>query len=80
MLLRSARSATSQFYINVADNRGKLDHRGYSREDFGYAVFGRVLTGMDVVDRITAVKTHSVGPHGDVPKTNVVIESVKRKK
>jgi cyclophilin family peptidyl-prolyl cis-trans isomerase len=74
------RSATSQFFINVADNRSKLDHRGYSREDFGYAVFGRVLSGMDVVDRIVASKTHTVGPHGDVPVEPVVIKSVTVKK
>ena len=49
------RSATSQFFINVADNRIKLDHHGYSPEDFGYAVFGRVLSGLDVCDRIAAV-------------------------
>ena len=49
--LRSARSATSQFYINVANNAA-LDHRGFSPDDFGYAVFGRVLEGMDVVDKI----------------------------
>jgi len=74
---QALRSATSQFYINVADNRGKLDHRGYSREDFGYAVFGRVLAGMDVADRIAAVQTHTVGPHSDVPVEAVVIKSVK---
>ena len=74
---QALRSATAQFYINVGDNRGKLDHRGYSREDFGYAVFGRVLTGMDVVDRITAVKTHTVGPHDDVPVEDVTIKAVK---
>ena len=55
---RALRSATSQFYINLADNR-KLDHRSYSPDDFGYAVFGRVLSGMEVVDRIAAVKTGS---------------------
>jgi cyclophilin family peptidyl-prolyl cis-trans isomerase len=73
------RSATSQFFINVADNRVKLDHKGYSPADFGYAVFGRVLTGMDVCDRIAAVKTHSIGPHDDVPVEPVVIKSVRVK-
>ena len=48
---RPARSATSQFYINVANNAA-LDHRGFAPDDFGYAVFGRVLEGMDVVDKI----------------------------
>lgn len=74
---QALRSATAQFFINVGDNRSKLDHRGYSREDFGYAVFGRVLEGMDVVDRIAAVPTHTVGPHGDVPVADVVITGVK---
>jgi peptidyl-prolyl cis-trans isomerase A (cyclophilin A) len=73
---RALRSATSQFYINVADNRSKLDHRGYGPDEFGYAVFGRVLTGMDVVDRIAAVPTQTVGPHADVPAQNVVITGV----
>ena len=49
--MAALRSATAQFYINVADNR-RLDHTGYSPDDFGYAVFGRVLSGMDVVDKI----------------------------
>lgn len=74
---QALRSATAQFYINVADNRAKLDHRGYSRDDFGYAVFGRVLTGMDVADRIAGVKTRTLGPHGDVPADDVVIKAAK---
>lgn len=73
----SLRSATSQFYINVADNRSKLDHRGYSPGDFGYAVFGRVLQGMDVCDRIAAVKTQASGPHDDLPVEPVVIKGVR---
>src|SRR5687767_6787134 len=64
---RALRSATSQFYINVADNRSKLDHRGYGPDEFGYAVFGRVLSGMDVVDRIASTQTRTAGPHADVP-------------
>jgi cyclophilin family peptidyl-prolyl cis-trans isomerase len=71
------RSATSQFFINVADNRAKLDHRGFSPADFGYAVFGRVLSGMDVCDRIAAVPTHRSGPHEDVPVEPVVIKGVR---
>jgi cyclophilin family peptidyl-prolyl cis-trans isomerase len=74
---RALRSATSQFFINVADNRGKLDHRGFAPDDFGYAVFGRVLTGMEVADRIAMVPTHTAGPHGDVPVQDVVIKAVK---
>jgi peptidyl-prolyl cis-trans isomerase A (cyclophilin A) len=73
------RSATSQFFINVADNRSRLDHRGYSPADFGYAVFGRVISGMEVADQIVASKTHAVGPHDDVPVDAVVITSVRVK-
>lgn len=73
--MRTLRSATSQFYINVANN-APLDHRGYSPEDFGYAVFGRVLSGMDVVDKIAATPTGSHERHEDVPVTPVVITKV----
>lgn len=66
-------SATSQFFINVADNEF-LDH---SSRDFGYAVFGKVEKGMDVVDNITKVKTGTKGPYQDVPVTAVMIKSVK---
>ena len=64
-------SATAQFYINVADN-AFLDPRGNNP---GYTVFGRVVGGMDVVNKIKAVPTGSAGMHGDVPLTPVVIES-----
>lgn len=74
---QALRSATAQFFINVADNRAKLDHRGYSREDFGYAVFGRVLEGMDVVDRIATVPTRSVAGHSNVPVEDVTITGAK---
>jgi len=73
---RALRSATSQFYINVVDNR-MLDHTGESPAEFGYAVFGRVLSGMDVVDRIVAVPTTSKGPMDDVPVDPVLIKGVK---
>jgi len=76
---RALRSATSQFYINVVDNRA-LDHTGESPADYGYAVFGRVLSGMDVVDRIVAVPTTSKGPMDDVPVEPVVIKSVRVQK
>lgn len=69
------RSATSQFYINVVDNRS-LDHTGFSPSQFGYAVFGRVLTGMDVVDRIVAVPTHATADMEDVPDDPVIIKGV----
>jgi cyclophilin family peptidyl-prolyl cis-trans isomerase len=69
-------SATAQFFINVVDNKG-LDRNGGSA---GYAVFGRVTEGLDVVDKIREVKTGRSGPHGDVPTEDVVIKSVKRAK
>ena len=73
--LRSARSATSQFYINVGNNSA-LDHRGFGPDDFGYAVFGRVLEGMDVVDKIAAVPTTTKDGMESVPVTPVVITSI----
>jgi cyclophilin family peptidyl-prolyl cis-trans isomerase len=76
---RQARSATSQFYINLADNPN-LDFRGYAPDEFGYAVFGRVLEGMDVVDRIGAVKVGPRDGQDTVPLTPVVITSVTEKK
>jgi cyclophilin family peptidyl-prolyl cis-trans isomerase len=71
------RSATSQFFVNVADNRAKLDHHGFAPEDFGYAVFGRVLSGLDVCDRIAAAPRQRSGPHDDVPIEPVVIKGVR---
>jgi cyclophilin family peptidyl-prolyl cis-trans isomerase len=73
--MAALRSATAQFYINVADNR-RLDHTGYSPDEFGYAVFGRVLAGMDVVDKIAGVQTHSTESMDDVPVQPVIIKSV----
>jgi cyclophilin family peptidyl-prolyl cis-trans isomerase len=73
---RVLRSATSQFYFNLSDN-AQLDHRGYNPEEFGYAVFGRVLSGMDVVDRIGGVATRSVGDFDAVPVEPVVIKGVR---
>ena len=73
---RVLRSATSQFFINVADNRGRLDHRGFTPSEFGYAVFGRVLSGMDVVDKIVAVPTAERGDHEALPVTPVLITKV----
>lgn len=70
-------SATSQFFINVNDNaRRGLDHRGESPEEFGYAVFGRVTEGMDVVDAIAGVETRPQGSHQDAPVTPVVINAI----
>ena len=68
-------SATSQFFINTVDNAG-LDNRGTSPAEYGYAVFGRVIDGMDVVDRIENVATGRRGPFQDVPETTVEILSV----
>jgi len=68
-------SASSQFFINVADN-GFLDHRGTSYETWGYAVFGQVVDGMDVVDAIVAVPRGDRGPYQDVPVEPVVMKHV----
>lgn len=69
-------SATSQFFINLADN-AFLDH---GARDFGYAVFGQVVGGMDVVDAIAAVQTGNRGMHQDVPVESVLIVKAVRKK
>ena len=66
-------SATAQFFINVADN-GFLNHTAPSAQGWGYAVFGKVVAGADVVDQIKAVKTGRKGFHDDVPNDDVVIE------
>lgn len=69
-------SATSQFFISTVDNARSLDHRGTSARDYGYAVFGRVTAGMDVVDAISGVSTTRQGPHQNVPTEPVVINAV----
>ena len=68
-------SATSQFFINLVDN-DFLDYRGPDPRMFGYAVFGKVTDGMEVVDRIAKVKTGFTGPHQNVPEEPVVIRKV----
>jgi len=65
-------SATSQFFINL-NNNDFLDHGG---RDFGYAVFGKIVDGMDVIDEIAKVATGNHGMHQDVPKEAVLIKSV----
>ena len=66
-------SASSQFFINVANN-GFLNHTAPSASGWGYAVFGKVVEGKEVVDKIKAVKTGNKGGHSDVPLEDVIIE------
>ena len=66
-------SATGQFFINHKDN-GFLNHTGENPQGWGYAVFGKVTEGMDVVEKIKAVKTGNSGYHQDVPVEPVIIE------
>jgi peptidyl-prolyl cis-trans isomerase B (cyclophilin B) len=66
-------SATAQFFINVADN-AFLDHAAPTPQGWGYCVFGRVVEGTDVVDKIKGVKTGAKGMHQDVPVQDVIIE------
>ena len=68
-------SATSQFFINLVDN-AFLDFQNPTPQGFGYAVFGRVVDGMDVVDQIAKVKTGFSGPHQNVPEEAIVIKKV----
>jgi len=69
-------SATAQFFINVKDN-DFLNHKNTSADGYGYAVFGQVIEGMDVVQTIEKVKTSNRGMHQDVPVDAVLIHSVK---
>jgi peptidyl-prolyl cis-trans isomerase B (cyclophilin B) len=68
-------SATAQFFINVSNN-DFLNHSGKNMQGWGYAVFGRVVEGESVLDKIRVVETGSKAGHQDVPKETVVIESV----
>ena len=68
-------SATGQFFVNHKDN-GFLNHTGENSQGWGYAVFGKVTEGMDVVDAIADVETGSTGGHQDVPVEVITIESV----
>ena len=70
-------SATSQFFINLKDN-GFLDHKDTTVQGYGYAVFGKVVKGMDVVDKIGTARTHTFKRFRDVPADPIVIKSVKR--
>ena len=70
-------SATSQFFINLKDN-GFLNHTAKTAQGWGYAVFGKVVEGMEVVDAIAQVATGTSGPHSDVPQEPVVMDRVSR--
>ena len=71
-------SATSQFFINHGPSNGFLNHTAKTTQGYGYAVFGKVIEGMDVVDNIASVATGQVGPFGDVPLKPVEIKSIRR--
>ena len=72
---RALRSATTQFYINLADNHS-LDHRSYSPDEFGYAVFGRVIAGMDVVEKISLGVTTVKDGMENLPTAPVLIKGI----
>jgi len=72
----AVRSATSGFFINVEDN-SQLNHKGLMPSEYGYAVFGKVLEGMDVVDKIAGLKVRRVEEHEAVPLDAVVIKRVR---
>jgi len=67
-------SASAQFFINLNDN-DFLDFKNESVQGWGYCVFGEVVEGMDVVDKMTLIETGNLHGHGDVPKDDIVIES-----
>jgi peptidyl-prolyl cis-trans isomerase B (cyclophilin B) len=65
-------SASSQFFVNVSDN-GFLNHSGKNMQGWGYAVFGKIVEGMDVIEHIKGVETGNQGGHGDVPNDPIEI-------
>ena len=69
-------SATSQFFFNTGANNGFLNNTGTTPDTYGYAVFGKVIDGMDVLDEIEGVATGTRGPYSDVPNTPVEILSI----
>ncbi len=71
-------SASAQFFINVADNEF-LNHKSKTEAGWGYAVFGKVISGMHVVNRMKKVKTGNMAGHANVPMDEVLIKSVRRK-
>ena len=72
-------SATSQFFINLEDRNTFLNFRNKTPQEWGYCVFGKVIEGMDIVDKIAKVPTGFAGPHQNVPTEPVVILSIRRK-
>lgn len=68
-------SASAQFFINLSDN-DFLDHKNESTSGWGYCVFGEVIEGMDIVDKMTSIATGRMGFHDDVPKEEIIIEKV----
>ncbi len=68
-------SASAQFFINIKDN-DLLNHTAPTSQGWGYAVFGKVVDGMDIIDKIKAVATGSAGGHQDVPVEDIILESV----
>ena len=70
-------SARAQFFINTADNRS-LNHRNRSGQGYGYAVFGRVADGMNVVDKIERVRTHRANGLDNVPREPIIINQIRR--
>lgn len=69
-------SATAQFFINVANN-GFLNYKTSNQSGYGYTVFGKVISGIDIVQKIASIPTGSGGPFpGDVPKTDIIIEDM----
>ena len=69
-------SATAQFFINTANNRS-LNNRGTEQAQYGYAVFGKIIDGMDVVDQIENTATGTAGPFRDVPTTAITIDAIR---
>lgn len=72
-------SATSQFFINLTDNSGHLNFKSKTDAGYGYCVFGKVIEGMDVVDKIAKTPTGFSGRYQNVPVDPVIIKSVRRK-
>jgi peptidyl-prolyl cis-trans isomerase A (cyclophilin A) len=70
-------SSTSMFFVNVADN-AILDHKGEEPENYGYCVFGKVIEGMDVVDKIAKTPTHAIDQFLHMPSERIAIQSVRR--